>query len=561
MADEAVSLDFNPSDFLRGLQEITQKWSEMNNTMSQTEKSAQSVNKVGTAAQNTGQQGAKMGGLMTASWGKLLAIGGLLVGAFQSMKGALMNMPEIGMTFQVAGDIFMRNFLQPLRQELFPILQNILNWVRDNRAQFVKWGSVVLEVFRVAFMAAKTLFNLVSGAFTQFADTMKGVFGQSAMSIENIIRVVITKVAAIIAFAEILFMPLFEALGRLVGVVVAGIIGFFRGVFSAAEPVIGIIVDIVSEITRLIDIFGKGEGKASAFMQIMEMIGQVVGTFIVVAVQRVATAIKYAVNFIEGFVEGFREIGEQIGLFAAFEKFQQVLIKIGQALQKLFGPSTAIGKVFKFLGQVVGGALALAFRGVLEILTGVGDVIVWIIEQVSSLAEWFGEKLSGAIGGISKHGKGLMGIINALGRVMKNFSSWIGRNISQPLSDMANKLGSIATSISNFFKSVFDGLKKFITDSIGWVEDKVKAVQGWLPSWAGGQDDDENMPTPTPAQPAVSPTMAGSNQTNNVTQNITVQTNNPQVAQGVINNNARNAIPNQGKIRLNRSRQAAGKVN
>ena len=63
--------------------------------------------------------------------------------------------PEIGQTFNLVSGIVMRNFLFPLRRELVPLLQSILNWTMTHRKVFVEWGSLVANVFRAVIQVGK----------------------------------------------------------------------------------------------------------------------------------------------------------------------------------------------------------------------------------------------------------------------------------------------------------------------------------------------------------------------------------------------------------------------
>lgn len=132
--------------------------------------------------------------------------------AFDSLMG---SMPEINEAFSVMKDTIINNIAQPLRKLIFPILAKIVNFVRDNRATFVKFGSAIANGFRVIFYAIKTLFDVVS-------NVMKKVFGAFTFSVKSIgnklvdfLNLVALKIAFIITFIGILIEPVLEGIARL----------------------------------------------------------------------------------------------------------------------------------------------------------------------------------------------------------------------------------------------------------------------------------------------------------------------------------------------------------
>lgn len=115
-----VAFTFNPDPVLGAVKRIDDGFSKM--------------------AKGFGDSSAKMSNAVTAGILKAGAVVGALVGTFKGLGNVLKRMPEIGQVFGVAKDIFFKNFLFPIRKELLPLLQQLLDWVRDNRAMFVRWA-------------------------------------------------------------------------------------------------------------------------------------------------------------------------------------------------------------------------------------------------------------------------------------------------------------------------------------------------------------------------------------------------------------------------------------
>jgi len=127
--------------FLKGLGEISKKLESLVGT---TEKSTQKISKG-----------------VSISAMSFLKINAALSFAKMGISKLMSNIPEIGQTFKIAGDVITRNFLWPLRQQLMPYLQKFLNWVRDHRAMFVRWGAVLVNVFQVVVQGVKSAINIL----------------------------------------------------------------------------------------------------------------------------------------------------------------------------------------------------------------------------------------------------------------------------------------------------------------------------------------------------------------------------------------------------------------
>src|ERR1035437_3502623 len=55
----------------------------------------------------------------------------ILSGAIKGIMGSVKEfIPEIGQTLETSKNIIAKNFMMPLRKEMLPILQGVLNWVR-----------------------------------------------------------------------------------------------------------------------------------------------------------------------------------------------------------------------------------------------------------------------------------------------------------------------------------------------------------------------------------------------------------------------------------------------
>ena len=153
MAADENAFIFDTQNFENGIKKIS---SEMMNLPKTANKVANGIsNAFGKTVKNvkglsgkTGNIKEKITGLKKSSQSmastfigglKSMAIrAGLVALAFKSIQGILNSMPEIGKTFGIAKDIFMKNLLWPLRKFILPYLQRLLDWVRTHRLMFVK---------------------------------------------------------------------------------------------------------------------------------------------------------------------------------------------------------------------------------------------------------------------------------------------------------------------------------------------------------------------------------------------------------------------------------------
>jgi len=234
---------------------------------------------------------------------KFALLGGAIIGAFSLAKGVLTKfVPEIGVTLGIAKDIFFRNLLFPLRKFLLPILNKILDWTRRNRAAFVKWGAVLVNIFKVVIAGAKLVFNIVKGLFTAVVDSITAVFGKTTNTITEIINVVIFKLATLFAFLEVLLAPAFKAITEVfTGIVTAvktfasAFIDSFTNVFKkigGGMDLFGDFGEIVDELLEILDLL------APAFKLIGTILGGVFATVLAVAINQLKTLVGLVKNII-----------------------------------------------------------------------------------------------------------------------------------------------------------------------------------------------------------------------------------------------------------------------
>jgi phage-related protein len=417
-------------------------------TTSSKQKTAKETNAVAATQQ-------KQGFLMNASLTKLVAVWGLVKGAIGSAKAALMAMPEIGQTFKIAGDIMMRNFLQPIRQTLLPLLNKILKWVADNRAKFVEWGSFVLNIIETVIGVVKQFVELLTVAFKSFSETMKGVFGDFSQSFGDIIRLLITKIAATFVFLMVLLEPIFKVLGKLIGFIVIGIKGILSGIAKQVSFVMSAVNGLIEAIVELFDNILGGADDAKSFFTFMEKIGQLIAVVFGVAVRWITLGVKLIGQFIAGFKEGFSFIE---GIGDAFDELIQVFKEIGDALGLMSEEGSIIMDIFKGIGKVIGFLVGMFVKLIVKGLTIFLKIIKFLIVNIPKLIKFIGSGLKSAF-------NAMVGAISTAIKFLKNFFK---------------PVKTIFTSIGNFFSTVWDGFIKFGKAAFDKVTGWAKGLFRWL---------------------------------------------------------------------------------
>jgi hypothetical protein len=341
MADENV-FTFDTSSFEKGIKRISSEMMElpktankiangMGNAFGKTVKNVkglsgntENIKKKMTTLKGSSQNMAKafIGGL------KGMAIGaGIVALAFKGIQGILNNMPEIGKTFGIAKDIFMKNLLWPLRKFILPYLQKLLDWVRTHRLMFVKWGQVIVNVFRVVIDQVKFVINLGKRLVTAFKGFFENTFGVTITNITELLNLLTFKFAVVMVFLQSLVEKLIKT---------------FNSFVKKLSEVFGLIVNEISKFTKG---FAKGFGEIDKKYGIIKEISAVFQELSFILKELSQTSLKGITMLFKGIV---------------------MLIKEVTPLLEPFG---------EILGQVFGVALLGSLRSVHTLLLSISGLI------------------------------------------------------------------------------------------------------------------------------------------------------------------------------------------
>lgn len=479
--DEDIQFTFDADAILEPLNKVIKRFNDLANVVEATEKRTTDSERKTKNETNAVAMSAKKGGstvneslkgriketnaltvatqkggfLMNASLTKLVAVWGLMKGAIGAAKSALMGMPEIGMTFKHAGDIFMRNFLQPIRQFLIPILNKFLAWVSQSRGMFVEWGSIVLNVIEAIIGIVTQFIEMLTVAFDTFSDTLKSVFGEFNQSFGDMMRLLITKVAATIFFIMALLKPLFEVIGRIFAFVVIGVKGLLSGISKQAVFLIGAIRGLIDAIVEFFDILMGGEGDAKAFFGFMEKIGEAIAVIFGVAIKAITVIVKWIGQFIAGFKEGLSLVD---GIGDAFDGLIQVFKELGEAIGLMGEEGSIFMDILRGIGKVVGFLLGLFIKFIIKALTVFFKIVKWLIINIPKLINLIRTGLASAF----------MAMVSAVADAIMAI-----KNFFKPIKEIFDKIG-------NFFGGIWDTFTEEASKAFKYVEGLAKSLFNWI---------------------------------------------------------------------------------
>lgn len=284
-----VELTFNPTSFINGINKITDA---MNAFENKTKEKGEKVNKT--------TEG--MSSFMVA---KGMIIANMMMGIFNKVFNFIKTgLPEIGRAMSIASGIIQRNLLWPLRKEMAPMLQKMLDWVRDHRAMFVRWGGTLVNIFRAIVSNIKGLINLVSALVSPIAEKLKSLFGNVAGGISDVFNIVLFKVTAVIMFLQVAFTPIFTKIGDLTAWTIGLVSEFFQGFSDGISGITGPFMDLLNQFQSLLDLLTLSDGQSDSLYQSFKVLGDFVGTVLYSAVSGLAQIIDGLVNSVKNVVDG-----------------------------------------------------------------------------------------------------------------------------------------------------------------------------------------------------------------------------------------------------------------
>jgi hypothetical protein len=232
-----------------------------------------------------------------------------------------------------------KEFFFPIRQQIMPYLQKMLDWVRDHRALFAKWGQAVADALKIVIDVGKTLWNTLKDVVKILTDSLQKGLGTSFKSLDEFISVLQVKIAFVtmligdaikIMFEKIsptlefiiekgseilkFFVSLasswlslngngsslvtvldkvYNIFDKIVHIIGDSLIGFLDGLIPPLKNLITPIDNVADSFLRLLNIFGEDEN--SGLRNVFKWLGNLTGNVLVIAFEELAWAIDTVV--------------------------------------------------------------------------------------------------------------------------------------------------------------------------------------------------------------------------------------------------------------------------
>ena len=217
----------------------------------------------------------QVGQSMTASVGQFsawtVAEGQLVADMVKRSVGKIAGyMPEIGRSFGMAGDIITRNLFWPLRKEIVPLLQKMLDWVRDHRAMFVQWGNVLVNIFRAVKTIVMSFIDLLKNMWERLSSGLERIFGKTQNTVMQTVNLILFKLTVV-------FMLIMQLMQPVIDFIVDGFLKIIEYVKKFGEGFMSTVGDITPNIMdlgkSLDNLFGRTTNLSGAFGKLGEVLG------------------------------------------------------------------------------------------------------------------------------------------------------------------------------------------------------------------------------------------------------------------------------------------------
>jgi phage-related protein len=398
-----LELTFNPNMFLDGIKKINdglvslnQKFQSSADKMNTASTKASKVNKTNMADTGKGVKLFSEG--MNSSLNGLLAKVGAIGAAYLGFKSILSRMPEIGQTFSIAGEILMKNLLWPLRQELMPYLQKVLDWVRENRFRFLQWGTVLVNIFRAIIQVGKAVIDALKPIFDAFSNVTKKMFGNSVKTISDLLNIVLFRLTVVALFMVEILKPVFRAIGKLIEVVYDLGKVFMDNALNFDTSFLGTWTEAFTSlshaISELIDELTKSEVAGpilDVLRTVMAMLGKTINIMFV-------APLKFAILVLRDFIKliTFLISGNVSKAPAWLKTFHSFLTGLSNAFNDI---GNKISNFFSNLGNTITGFFSNMIDGVLNKLRALKD---YLKDSILGLVQKIQDKINELTGKVKE---------------------------------------------------------------------------------------------------------------------------------------------------------------
>lgn len=272
---------------------------------------------------------------------------GSVFAGVKAIQGALKNMPEIGQAFGIAKDVFLKNLLFPLRKQIFPLLQKMLDWVRDSRGMFIRWGQSIANVFKAVVSGVKTIISFIRRMSEQVAGFINNIFGTQIKNISDVFDLLTFKLATVIQFVSLIL----EDIG-----------GVFTGFFGGLGDVGPSLKGIIESLLEFLKIFTQANDQGDSFGGILSTLSTRFGEI-------VGFVVRMTDKFLEGFVPAVSQIATPL------QKILDAWLGIQDAIFAATSDLLDWPSIFESLGNIVGTGIQKTFEFIATVLEDIESTI------------------------------------------------------------------------------------------------------------------------------------------------------------------------------------------
>jgi len=299
---------------------------------------------------------------MSKSFLKSMTKMALRIGAFKlalrGIRSIMSQMPEIGQTLGLAKDVFFKNFLFPLRKSVFPYLQRLLDWTRDNRTRFVKWGAVLANIFRTIAFAVKNIIDIGKTLTKSFMGFVERIFGTPVKNLQNLLNLLSFKFAVVLTMLQSLAEPLAKLLEPLIETIAVGLAGAFQTATTFASAFFSSIAgseislkNIFNYIKLIVSSLFEANQQGNSLQTVFKSIGELAGNIF-----------KFVINITESFLKGLTPAVKNI-----MTPLKEIYNSLNNIFKKIFSSEKSLKTwqtIFEFLGKTIGTGLVIYFNAI-----------------------------------------------------------------------------------------------------------------------------------------------------------------------------------------------------
>lgn len=252
--------------------------------------------------QGTATTTTKSNSIMNMSFTGLIGRLGLVSMAIRGVKKLIASMPEIGRTFSIVGDILNRNLVWPLRQEILPLLQRLLDWARENRAGMVRYGTVLVNLFRAVANVVKGVIDILGNLWNKISSSIERTFGITINSMTELANIAIFKLSAVAQYLMIILEPVADFVAKVFDTALVYVKEFVDGFKLGFGEMSAPLTDFLNQISRLGGMLDSLIDKGGTLNKVFKTFGYVVGVVVKGALESVVQVIDTLLTSIESII-------------------------------------------------------------------------------------------------------------------------------------------------------------------------------------------------------------------------------------------------------------------